>query len=203
MQYPQNVAKFLNFRTGILSFYAFYSKLSALRSLLSTSHSFTLHEPCKYFRDVIKVDVRNAGINTDEEGVVHNEIRVRQVPRNAMGNVLICGMTQEIAAEEVSGLDAVGFQECGQGVAGKTGLFSHRDNITEPGGIGVLRGPGQDETVFAGFQNLGEFLEILLALGDESPQLFQLSAANGCLHICNFEIISNVTIDIFVIVAEG
>ena len=69
------------------------------------------------------MDVCNTGIDTDEEGVVHDEIRVRQVPRNAMGDVLICGMAQEIAAEEVSGLDAVGLQECGQVVAGKTCLI--------------------------------------------------------------------------------
>ena len=35
-----------------------------------------------------------------------------------MGNVLICGMTQEIAAEKVSGLDTVSFQECGHVVMG-------------------------------------------------------------------------------------
>jgi len=79
-----------------------------------------------------------SGINTDEEGVRH-------VPRNAMDDVLICGMAQEIAAEKVSGLDAVAFRKCGQVVTGKTGLIFHRDDVAEPGGIGVLRGPGKDE----------------------------------------------------------
>ena len=89
---------------------------------------------------IVYLCLADSWINTDEEGVVHDEIRVRQVPRNSMGNVLICGITQEIAAEEVPGLDAVGFQECGQVVAGKTGLIFHRDDITEPGGIVKERG---------------------------------------------------------------
>lgn len=97
---------------------------------------------------MIQSFVIDSGINTDEEGVTHDKTRVHQVPRNAMGNVLICGVAQEIAAEEISGLDAVGFQECGQVVAGKTGLIFHRNDITEPGGIGVLRGLGKDEAVF-------------------------------------------------------
>jgi hypothetical protein len=93
------------------------------------------HEAIKYGLDMIQSLIVDSGINTDEEGVVHDEIRVRQIPGNAMANVPICGMTQEIAAEEVSGLDAVGLQKCGQVVAGKTGLIFHCDDITEPGGI--------------------------------------------------------------------
>jgi hypothetical protein len=61
----------------------------------------------KYFLYIFHFDLIDFRINTDEEGVVHNDICVRQVPRNAMGNVLICRMTQEIAAKEVPGLDAV------------------------------------------------------------------------------------------------
>ena len=145
----------------------------------------------------------NARIDANEEGVVHDEIRVRQVPRNAMGNVLICGVAQEIAAEEVSGLDAVGFQKCGQVVAGKTGLIFHCDDITEPGGIGILRGPGKDETVFVGFQNLGEFPEILFAPGDELLEFLELGAADGGLHVRHLEVIADVAVNVFMVIAEG
>ena len=147
--------------------------------------------------------VINSGINTDEEGVVHDDIRVRQVPRNAMGDVLICGMTQEIAAEEVSGLDAVGFQECGQVVAGKTGLIFHHDDITEPGGIGVLRGPGKDEAVFERFQNPGEFPKILLAPGDELIEFFELGTADSGLHLRDLEVVADVAVNVFVVITEG
>ena len=147
--------------------------------------------------------VIDSGINTDEEGVVHNDICVRQIPRNAMGDVLICRMTQEIATEEVSGLDAVGFQKCGQVVAGKTGLIFHRDDITEPGGIGVLRGPGKDEAVFEGFQHLGEFPEILLAPGDELIEFPELGAADGGLHVCDLEVVADMAVNVFVVIAVG
>ena len=41
--------------------------LFALGSLPFISCTFTLHEPCKYFRDVIKVDVRNARIEANKK----------------------------------------------------------------------------------------------------------------------------------------
>jgi len=121
----------------------------------------------KLVSNVIKVDVRNARINSDEEGVVHDDVGVGQIAHHAALDVFKSRVAQEIAAEEVSGLDAVGFQKCGQVIAGKTGLIFHRDYITEPGGIGVLRGLGQDETVFAGFQHFSNFLEIFFSFGDE------------------------------------
>jgi hypothetical protein len=157
----------------------------------------------KLVSNVIKVDVCNAWIKTYKESVVHDEICVRQVPGSAMRDVLICGMTQEIAAEEVSGLDAVGFQECGQVVAGKPGLIFHRDDITEPGGIGVLRGSWKEETVFIGFQNLGEFPEILLAPGDELIEFPELGATDGGLHVRNLEVVADMTVNVLVVIAVG
>lgn len=114
-------------------------------------YSLSGHKAIEYGFDMIQSLVIDSGINTDEEGVVHDEICVRQIPRNAMGDVLICGVTQEIAAEEVSGLDAVGFQKCGQVVAGKASLLFHCDDVAKPGGIRVLRGPGKNEAVFIRF----------------------------------------------------
>jgi hypothetical protein len=75
------------------------------------------HEAIEHGPDMIQSRVIDSGINTDEEGIVHDDICVCQIPRNAVGDVLIGRVTQEIAAEEVSGLDAVGFQKCGQVVS--------------------------------------------------------------------------------------
>ena len=111
-------------------------------------------------------------------------------------------MAQEIAAEEVSGLDAVGFQKCGQVVAGKTGLLFHRDDVAEPGGIGVLRGPGKDEAVFAGFQNLGEFPEIILVPGDELLEFPELGATDGGLHVRDLEVIADMAVNVFVVITK-
>ena len=88
------------------------------------------------------MDVRNAGVEANEEGVVHDEVCVCQVPRNAMGNVLICGVAQKVAAEEVARFDAVGFHICSDVVTGEPGAFPDCDHVTEPGGIRVLRGLG-------------------------------------------------------------
>ena len=60
---------------------------------------------------IFHFDLIDSRINTDEEGVVHDYVAVAQVPRNPVGDLLIRRMTEKIAAEEVSGLDAVGFQE--------------------------------------------------------------------------------------------
>jgi len=49
----------------------------------------------KYFLHKFHFNLIDSGINTDEEGVVHDDICVRQIPRNAVGNVLIGRVTQE------------------------------------------------------------------------------------------------------------
>jgi len=124
----------------------------------------------KYFLYIFHFDLIDSGINADEECVVHDEVRVRQVPGEAMGDVLIGRVAQEVAAEEVARFDAVGFQIRGDVVAGEPGAFPDGDHVTEPGGIGILRGPGQDEAVGVRFQDLGKFEEILLAPGDEARE---------------------------------
>jgi hypothetical protein len=53
----------------------------------------------KYFLYIFHFDLIYSWIHTDKEGVIHDEICVRQFTRNAMGNVLICWMTKEIAAK--------------------------------------------------------------------------------------------------------
>ena len=158
-------------------------------------------EVIKYIFYISHLRLIDAGINTYEEGVVHDEIRVLQVPGYAMGNILVGWVTQEIAAEEVSGLDAVGFQKCGQVVTRETGAFPDGDHVTEPGGFGILRSPWQDETVFIGFQDLSEFLKILFAPGDELIEFLELGATNGGLHIRHLEVVADVTVNVFVIVA--
>jgi len=55
----------------------------------------------------------NSGIESDKEGVVHDEICVRQVSGKAMGDVLIGRVTQEIATEKVARFDSVGLQKRG------------------------------------------------------------------------------------------
>ena len=45
-------------------------------------------------------------------------------------------LPQEIAAEKVSGLDAVGLQECGQVVAGKTGI-EHPPGVVDQVFVGI------------------------------------------------------------------
>jgi len=156
----------------------------------------------KLVSNVIKVDVRNARIEANKKGVVHDEIRVCQVTRNAMGDVQICGMTQEIAAKEVPGLDAVGFQICSDAVTGEPGAFPDCDHVTEPEGIGVLRGPGQDRAVGIGCQDLSEFLEIFFALDYELLEFLQLGAADGSLHVRYLEVITDMAVNVFVVITE-
>ncbi len=95
----------------------------------------------KYFPYIFHFCFIDSGINTDKESVVHYYVTVAQITRNPVRDILIRRVTEKIAAEKVSGLNAVGFQMRGDVVAGKTGLVFHRDDIAEPGGIGVLRGP--------------------------------------------------------------
>jgi hypothetical protein len=48
---------------------------------------------------VSDVIVVYAGIHTNEESVVHNHVGVIQVTHNAMGDILIRRVTEQVAAE--------------------------------------------------------------------------------------------------------
>jgi len=120
-----------------------------------------------------------------------------------MGDVLIGRVAQEVAAEKVARFDAVGFQMRGDVVAGEPGTFPDGNHVTEPGGIGILCGPGQDEAVCIGCHDLGEFKEILLTPGDEVRKFLELGAANGGLHIRHLEVVAYVAVNVFMVVAIG
>jgi len=165
--------------------------------------SLCAHELRKCAADNTQFFIPDAGVEANEEGVVHDEVCVRQVPRNAMGNVLICGVAQKVAAEEVARFDAVGFQICSDVVAGEPGAFPDGEHVTKPGGIGILSGPGKDEIGFVGFIEFIEFVEVIFSSGDELLEFPELGAADGSLHGRHLEVVTDMAVNVLVIITEG
>ena len=120
-----------------------------------------------------------------------------------MRNFLVGWMAKEIATEKVACFNVVDLQKCSQIVTGKTGPFSDCDDVAEPGGIRIPRGSGENEAIFMVYYRLCEFLEILLTAGNEVGEFLELGAADGGLHVGNFEIVTNMTVNVFVVIAIG
>lgn len=61
-------------------------------------------------QDMVDHRVRETGVDADEEGVGGDQVGVVQAADDAVLDVLVGRVAQEVAAEEVAGLDAGGFK---------------------------------------------------------------------------------------------
>lgn len=133
------ISKFSNRNLTILRFL-----FSALRSSLSTSRSFSLHEPPKSSRRVLQLGLIQAGVHADEERVLHNEISIVEIAHDPVLDTLEGGMPKQVAAEEVSRLDPIELQESREVIPRKARIITDGDDKSEPGRVGVLRRLRQD-----------------------------------------------------------
>ena len=62
---------------------------------------------------------------------------------------------------------------------------------------------GEDQPILIRLGDLSQLQEISLTKGGKLFKFFKLSAANRCLHIRQFEIIADMTINILVIISSG
>src|SRR5664280_3313042 len=79
-------------------------RTTAMRSALA------YHEARKRREHVVEASVVDARVDSDEERALHHGVRVHKVAHHAPLDVLERRMPQKIAAEEITSLDAVGFQ---------------------------------------------------------------------------------------------
>ena len=88
-------------------------------------------------------------------------------------------------------------------VAGEGGIFLDGDGEAEPAWISVLARYGEDENVFQWKQGVAEIGEVGLATLDEAGELGDLRDAERGLHVGRFEVIADVRVGVFVVVAAG
>ena len=154
-------------------------------------------------QDMVDHRVGEAGVDADEEGVGGDQVGVVQAADDAVFDVLVGRVAQEVAAEEVAGLDAGGFQGADDVGARESGLGTDGDDVAEPGGVGLVWRAVQDELVGVALQACLQAVVVALAGLDELRELAQLGAADGGLHVGDLEVVTNVAVDVFVVVAIG
>lgn len=159
-------------------------------------------EGFELFDHVVEVRGANAGVDTDKKCAFGDDVGVGEVTDDAAVNVLIRGVAQEVTAKEVAGFDEVIFEELGELIPSEASVFANGDGEAEPRRVTVGRSVRKDEPILVGAQARVEGSEVFLAAGDEVREFVKLSAADGGLHVGDFEIVANVGIDIFVVVAE-
>ena len=74
----------------------------------------SLDEPVNRRQHVLDHLRRQAGIDADEEGVGGDHVGVGQRADDAMLDVRVGRMPQQVAAEQIAGLDAGGFERVDQ-----------------------------------------------------------------------------------------
>ena len=79
-------------------------------------------------------------------------------------------------------------------------IFLHGDEETKPRGLRVLLGLGKEKTLHT-LQTVIHRLIVLSSALHNEVELLQLGTANSCLKICGFEVIAQMTINIFMVIA--
>ena len=154
-------------------------------------------------QDMVDHRVREAGVDADEEGVGGDQVGVVQAADDAVLDVLVGRVAQEVATEEIAGLNAGGFQGADDVGAREARLGADGDHIAEPGGIGLVWRAVQNELVSVLLESCLQAVVVALAGVDELRELAQLGAADGGLHVGDLEVVTDVAVDVFVVVAMG
>ena len=144
-----------------------------------------------------------AGIDADEKGVGGNHVTVGQRPDNAMLDVGVGGMPQEVSTKQVAGLDAGGFERIDQLGSRERRLRPDGDDVSEPRGIGLGRRGMQDQMALVFLEAGFERGVVALSRGNEFVQFLQLRHADGRLHVGHLEIVADMRVHVLVVVAKG
>src|SRR5919198_5922082 len=83
------------------------------------------------------------------------------------------------------------------------GAGADRDRKTEPARLGSGGGPRQDQVFFQIAEAVVEGREIAPTGGDEIGQFLQLGNADGRLHVGGLQVVTDVRVGVFVVVATG
>lgn len=146
---------------------------------------------------------RDAWIDPYPEKAIHHSIGVGEIPDYPTRDLLMGGLFGEIPAEEHAGGDAsllkvadhLGARE-GRGVPDKYGE-------AEPARLGVSCFLGQEDVMLISAELTAKVCEVFPPRPDEPAELGELGTADGSLHIGDLEIVSDVGVDVLVVVAEG
>ena len=112
-------------------------------------------------------------------------------------------MLNQVPGEEHAGLDPLPLKPVHHLLPGEAAAGAHREQETEPGGVGTLSRLRQHQALFQPGEAVAQQLPVPFPRLDEARKLLQLGAADGGLHVGDLQVVAEVRIDVLVIVAEG
>src|SRR3984893_15730665 len=157
----------------------------------------------KNLRHVIDHRLRDARVEADPENVVHNKVGILQLANHAPLDIAIGGLTKQVAAEEQAGGYVSRLQKAHDLIAGRGRILSDSERKAEPAWVRMCGGFGQDENVVEIAEGGVKFSKVRAPRGDEARQLLELRDSDCGLHVVRFEVVADVTVDIFVVVSAG
>lgn len=133
--------------------------------------------------------------------MVHGAVGVGQFAYDAILDVLEVGLPGEVAGKEEAGADLVLVEVFEKVDTLDAARLLEGDREAEPGRIAVRGGLGNiQEGAQAGQARLQQ-REVALAGGDELRRALELRQTAGGLHVGDLEVVAEVGVDVFVIVA--
>ena len=110
-------------------------------------------------------------------------------------------LPQQVAAEELAGADLLFIEMADEVAAGELRRGPHRERKAKPAGVRPGRRVGEHEHVFERLEARAEPSEVFPAGRDEAVELVELGHAHGRLHVGELQVVADVGIDVFVVVA--
>ena len=114
---------------------------------------------------------------------------------------MIRRLPQEVASEELAGADLLFVEMADEVAAGELCRGTHRKREAEPAGVRAGRRGGEDKHVLQRLEARAKPGEVAAAGGDEAVELVELGHAHGRLHVGELQVVADVGIDVFVVVA--
>src|SRR5260221_1852378 len=142
------------------------------------------------------------GVDADPERVVHDDVGVRELARDAELASRHGGLAREVAAEEQARADAILVQVGKEIDSIHVAAFPQRDRESEPRRFGARGGLGKDEELLAAAKALLQEAEVAAARGDEGLEPVHLRERTGRLHVGDLQVVADMRVGGFVVVTE-
>src|SRR5712664_1653420 len=81
-------------------------------------------------------------------------------------------------------------------------VLAHRHGKAEPARVGALSGFRQDQELVHSSESLLKEREVAPPSLDETRNFVQLRKTDGCLHVGDLEVVADMRVGVFVVVAE-
>jgi len=149
---------------------------------------------------VVDHRLRDAGVETDPENVVHYKVGTSQVTDDASRNIAIRWLTKQVPGKEQTGRNVASFEEAHDFASGCGRIFANRQRKAEPTWLRMRGRFGEDKDVVQIAQGGMKFGEVVAPRGDKAGKLLELGDSDCGLHVGRLEVVADVTVNVFVIV---